>query len=386
MKQPSWFRDGFSNVRFSNIRYVLLLFISSRVALTIVGLFSMALLDRGYGKQFTWSRYPWLDIWGVWDTFWYMDIAQNGYSTIGPIASTPNQTNFPFFPLYPGLMHLLGKITNGEYYLAGIVISNVALVVAGYLLYKLVAMDSGHSTALRSVKYLFLYPVAFIFSGVFTESLYLCLTLLCFYLAKQQKWWLAGLAGALLSATRTLGILIVLPLAFEYGRHIDFKIKNLRLNSLFVLLIPSGLAGFCLYSYQATGDFFYFKSNQSAWGREILNPVASLWIAIRQGVTQQDAKTLTEIAFTLVTLLLLTVFFRKINFSYWLYGLYSILIPLSAGILSIPRYTLPIFPLFIALAHLSRKDKAVDDTLTIFCGCLQGCLMVFWCTGQSLIV
>ncbi|MEL6249804.1 MAG: hypothetical protein AAFR15_17560, partial [Cyanobacteria bacterium J06627_15] len=146
------------------------------------------------------------------------------------------------------------------------------------------------------------------------------------------------------------------------------------------------LAGFCLYSYQATGDFFYFKSNQSAWGREILNPVASLWIAIRQGVTQQDAKTLTEIAFTLVTLLLLTVFFRKINFSYWLYGLYSILIPLSAGILSIPRYTLPIFPLFIALAHLSRKDKAVDDTLTIFCGCLQGCLMVFWCTGQSLIV
>ncbi|MEA5467122.1 hypothetical protein [Leptothoe sp. PORK10 BA2] len=161
------------------------------------------------------------------------------------------------------------------------------------------------------------------------------------------------------------------------------------MNSLFLLLIPSGLAGFCLYSYQATGDFFYFKSNQSAWGREILNPIKSFWIALRQGIAQQDAKTLTEIAFTLSTLLLLMVFlvfFRKINFSYWLYGMYSILIPLSAGVLSIPRQTLPIFPLFIVLAHLSRKDSAIDDGLTIFCGCLQGGLMVFWCTGNSLIV
>ncbi|MEA5466138.1 hypothetical protein [Leptothoe sp. PORK10 BA2] len=226
MKQPRWFRHGFSG-----LRYVLLLFIGSRVALTIIGLFSTDLLDRGYGKQFSWSQYAWLDIWGVWDSFWYMDIAQNGYSIVGAIARTPDQTNFPFFPLYPGLMHLLGRITGGEYYLAGIVISNVALVVAGYLLYKLVEIDSGHTTALRSVKYLFLYPVAFIFSGVFTESLYLCLTLLCFYLARRQKWWLAGIAGAFLSATRILGVLIVLPLAFEYCRNIDFKVRNLGTGS-----------------------------------------------------------------------------------------------------------------------------------------------------------
>lgn len=367
------------------IRYICLLFLSTRIVLTLIGVISHTFLERGYGKQFSWSKYLWLDLWGVWDSFWYMDIAQNGYSVIGPIAGNPTQTNLAFFPLYPMLMSLLGKVTGGEYFLAGIFISNVCLLLSCYILYKLVEMESDQKTALRSLKYFFLYPVAFILSGVFTESLYLFLTLLCFYMAKSQNYLLAGIAGAFLSATRTLGVLILLPLLFEYLRSVEFKPSKIRLDSLLLMLVPVGLIGYCLYNYHVTGDFFYFKTNQTAWGREIMNPIVALGTAIQQGITEADPKILLEVCFCIAALLLLNVFYRKIGFSYWLFGMYSIVIPLATGIDSIARFTLPIFPLFIVLAKLSQ-DKSWDDALTLFLGFLQGCLMVYWCTGRTLVV
>ena len=367
------------------IRYICLLFLSTRIVLTLIGVISYTFLERGYGKQFSWSKYLWLDLWGVWDSFWYMDIAQNGYSVLGPIAGNPTQTNFAFFPMYPMLMSLLGKVTGGKYFLAGIFISNVCLLLSCYILYKLVEMESDQKTALRSLKYLFLYPVAFILSGVFTESLYLFLTLLCFYMAKSQNYLLAGIAGAFLSATRTLGVLILLPLLFEYLRSVEFKPSKIRLDSLLLMLVPVGLIGYCLYNYHITGDFFYFKTNQIAWGREIMNPIVVLGTAMQQEITKADPKILLEVCFCIVALLLLNVFYRKIGFSYWLFGMYSIVIPLTTGIGSMARFTLPIFPLFIVLAKLSQ-DKSWDDALTLFLGFLQGCLMVYWSTGQTLVV
>ncbi len=352
----------------------------------LVGLMAYSLTDRGFGKQFSWSKYTGLDLWGVWDSYWYMDIAQNGYSTVGSIASNPDQTNFPFFPLYPMLMQLIGKLTGGEYFLAGLFISNACLLISAFVLYKLVEKDANPKTARRTIKYLFLFPISFIFSGVFTESLYLCLSLLCFYFAKRRNWWLVGVCGALLSATRTLGVLIALPMLFEYLRSIDFRLNQVRFNSLFLLLVPLGLLGFCWYSYQTTGDFFYFKTNQAAWQRELANPIAVLWQAGRSGIETSDPKMLLEIGFSILALVLLNAGYRKIGFAYWLMGMYSLVIPLSAGVDSMARFTLPIFPIFIVLAQQSQRSDSWDDSMTFLFGSLQGALMVYWCTGQALIV
>ena len=367
------------------LKYILSLFISTRIVLTLIGLAAYALLPTGYGKQTSWSQYTWLDMWGVWDSQWYMDIAQNGYSTATKLPDFPDQTNFPFFPLYPLLMRLLGNLFGGHYFWAGLIISNACLLLSCYVLYKLVEMQWGTKLALRSVKYLFLFPVSFIFSGVFTEALYLLLSLLCFYLAKRRQWWLAGLCGALLSATRTLGVLVALPLLFEYLQSIEFKPRSVRLNSLFLLLVPLGLAAFCLYNYQVTGDWFFFKTNQSAWDREITNPLTALWQALTQGISEPSFKLLLECAFFIAAFALLSVFFKRIGFSYWLLGMYSILIPLSAGVASMPRFTLTVFPLFIVLAMLSA-NLGWNRWLTFGLGSLQGALMVLWCTGYGLVI
>jgi hypothetical protein len=281
-----------------------------------------------------------------------------------------------------------------------LIISNGCLLLSSYLLYRLVEQDFNRKLARRSLKYLYLFPVSFILSGVFTESLYLCLTLLCCYLAKQQRWWPAGTAGLLLSATRPLGVLIALPLAVEYWyRHArkakstgefdefrDFtRVGRIRSDALFLLLVPLGLLAFAAYNYHVTGDFFFFKTNQAAWDREISNPLRVLIEALRQGMAEAHVRSLLEIGFGLAALLLLNLFGRTIGFSYWLLGMYSVLIPLATGVNSLPRFTLPIFPLFIVLAKISQDDSW-DDALSLSLGLSQGVLMVFWCTGHSLVI
>lgn len=367
------------------LRYIFSLFIATRAALVLIGLVSHALLPKGYGKQIVWSSQPWLDIWGVWDSRWYMDIAQNGYSTATKLVDFPDQTNLPFFPLYPMMMRFVGYFTGGDPFIAGILISNGCLLVACYLLYKLAELEWGSAIARRSVKYIFLFPVSFILSGVFTESLYLCLSLLCFYLAKKRQWWLAGLCGGLLSATRTLGVLIAVPLLLEYFSSLNFRPRKIRFNILFLVLVPLGLLAFSYHNYQITGDYLFFKTNQAAWDRELMNPMTGFVQALSQGIGEPSFKKLLECAFFVGAFGLLSVFYKTIGISYWLLGMYSIWIPLSAGVASMPRFTLPIFPLFFILAILSRKGQW-NLWLTVGFGALQGALMVLWCTGQGLVI
>lgn len=59
------------NPKIPEIKYIFLLFISTRFILTIIGIFSRTLLERQYGKQYIWSKYLWLDIWGVWEMIIY---------------------------------------------------------------------------------------------------------------------------------------------------------------------------------------------------------------------------------------------------------------------------------------------------------------------------
>ena len=58
--------------------------------------------------------------------------------------------------------------------------------------------------------------MSFFFSAVYTESLFLALSAGCFYLARRERWVWAGVLGGLAAATRSIGVLLVVPLAVLY--------------------------------------------------------------------------------------------------------------------------------------------------------------------------
>jgi hypothetical protein len=364
-------------------KYILGLFFATRIILTIIGCFSHIILDprlppRKYDLVF--SKYLWLDIWGVWDTGWYVDIATNGYTLSSQFAGLEHQSNYAFFPLYPMLMRFLGTII-GDYYVAGLILSNIFLLIACTFLYKLVRLDAENETALRSVKYLFLFPNAFIFSGVFTEPLFLALVLICFYYAKKGNWPAVGLNGFLVSLTRPNGFWMILPLSYEYLKSKNFRVKNIRIDLLFLALLPLGFLAYGFYIYYLTGKPLALLEIQSAWGVKFTNPLRVLW----QGLLSQKYDDVFATYFTIFFLWFLILSFKKLNFSHWLYGMYMILVPLTAGLEAIPRYILPVFPLYIAFAKFGESSK-LDQIFTICLALLQGFLMVFWTMAFNLIV
>jgi hypothetical protein len=365
----------------SGLTEIILLFLVSRGVLTIVGVLSITLMRRRTGRRLEWDHpsYRWLDIWGQWDTGWYLDIAKNWYCFE---AHYQNHSNYAFFPFYPTLIKLFGTVIGNHFY-AGLIISNTALVGAAILLYKLVELDHDPEIAISSVKYMFIWPTSFILSSVLSEPLYLMLIVGCFYLARKGKWLKAGITGFLLSLTRIPGVFVSIPLLYEYMKEKNFRLKNVRFDILALALVPSGLLIFCLYNYYLTGDFLAFVHIQSAWRRHFDNPLKTLFFGMVGGTVSISG--VVAAWFTGFTLASLAIFYRRVPLSYLLFCSFSLFIPLSTGLMSMPRYTVVLFPVFILYAQLG-KDKKVDTAFTIIFSVLQGCFMIFWSIGSALII
>lgn len=372
--------------RIPEIKYILLMFFSTRIVLNIIGLLSRNLIQQQYSYQSN-SIPPlsWLDVWGAWDTGWYLDISQNGYSTI---QNQVHQTNIAFFPLYPALMRLIGSIV-GNHYIAGLIVSNFCLIVACVYLYKLVKLDFDETNAIKSVKYLLIFPTSFILSGVLSESLYLALTLMCFYYARKGEWYLVGIIGFFLSLTRSIGILVILPLLYEVlmpllkENKVTISLKNSRemiIPVFYLSLIPLGTIFFMIYNYYLTGDFLAFMHAQVMWQRHLANPLEVLIDGFFGNIF-----TAFEAAFAAISIFIFIMFYRKMRFSYWLFGMCSIFVPLSTGIMSMPRYILVIFPLYILLAD-TTKNHVSEDIVTLIFAIFQGFLMIFWTSGCRLVM
>ncbi len=371
------------------------MFFSTRIILSMIGILSRKVLASKsfYGlhrlvHQHAWTNHAWLDIWGVWDTRWYMKIAQYGYTPSSPIQVISHQSSIAFFPLYPLIMRFLGLIIE-NYYIAGLIVSNFCLIVSCIYLYQLVKLDYDEDTSTKAIKYLFLFPVSFILSGVFTESLYLALTLMCFYYARIGKWYLVGITGFFLSLTRSTGVLVVLPLLYEGLMPLlrEYKalksLKNTRYQILplfYLFLIPLGTILVMIFNYHITGDSMAFAHAQVMWHRHFGNPLGILIDSYRRNIYSAF-----EAASTTIAIFIFILFYKKIRFSYWLFCMYSILVPLSTGILSMPRFILVIFPIYILFADIT-KNRVSEDLVMLSFALLQGFLMVFWTNSFKLVI
>jgi hypothetical protein len=357
------------------IWYTLLLFVTYRIVLTAIGVYA----HEAFRNRIFHTFIDYFKIWAVWDSTWYMNIAKDGYSAMPNMVGMPSYT---FFPLYPMLMRLPAMLI-GDYYWSGIIVSNAALLVACLYMYRLVRLESDGPTALRSIKYLFLFPTAFILSGVFTESLFLALSLMAFYYAKKRNWLFAGALGFFTALTRPYGVIIVVPLAFEYLRSAGFRLDKVRADALCLLLAPAGFSLFAAYNYTLTGDPLAFMHAQGAWGSQFYIPVQQLFGRLLDA----RPEVLFNACFSLIALALLVISYKKVDLSYLIYGAFLILIPLcsSASAWSMSRYIVIAFPLFIIFAKLG-KDRRFDVTATVILALAQGILMAVWTTSFFYVI
>ncbi|MBD3363272.1 hypothetical protein GF362_06135 [Candidatus Dojkabacteria bacterium] len=349
-------------------------FISTRLVLTLVGVIGRIVIKSPDALRY--SRFIFFDIWGCKDSGWYVNIALQGYSMQKNFLG---QTNLAFFPLYPYLMKFVGFLIGNRPFIAGIIISNIFLLVSLIYLYKLIKLDYEKQIAMKTARYLLLLPVAFIFSGVFTESIFLALTVMSLYYAKKDKWLISGICGFFSSLTKVTGFLLLVPILIILLKKIKYNFSKLEFKHLYTLLIPAGFGLYYIFLYINSGNFFEYFAIQEAWGRDILNPLS----IILSGVISSSFTYNFLAGYTIISMILLLSFIKKIKLEYFVYSIYTLFIPLFSSLESIPRYTLVIFPFAFIFALIGRSRNN-DMILSISLALIQGGLMLVWAGGIPL--
>jgi hypothetical protein len=258
-----------------------------------------------------------------------------------------------FFPLYPALIRIFSFFTFGNFVLAGWMVSMVSFLVAVHLFRKY--MREFHPDIDRDLATAFLlaFPTAFFFNTIYTESLFLALSLFAFTRAKQGDFFQAGFFGFLASLTRVTGILLLLPMIWEYFRQHGFSTGTLFSRKIVPLLfIPLGIFAFFLFHSFAFGDFLLFFKVEAAWGRNFSLNTDHFSLSTNPAITN-FAIDLAHIFIALVTLFWSI---RKRFFDYALLIVATLSIALGSGtFMSINRYVLTLFPIFIAAASVKNK-------------------------------
>ena len=137
---------------------------------------------------------------------WYVEIARDGYR-----YEPGSPSNAAFFPLYLLLIraiHAVLFLPPNDYWwlVTAIALSNIALLIGLTYFRALLAMDFDKEVASRAITYLLIFPTTFFFSGVYSESLFLALTVGAFYCARNNRWLLACIFAALGTLTRSQGM------------------------------------------------------------------------------------------------------------------------------------------------------------------------------------
>jgi hypothetical protein len=303
--------------------------------------------------------------WDRWDSAHFTYIASNGYTTAWRTA---------FFPSFPLLEHLLAFLTSNPF-VAGLIISNVAGLLMLAVFYRLVLEDFDRAQAWNSVLYLAVFPTAFFFAAAYNESLFLLFTLLSFYYMRRSSWWLAGLFGLLASFTRSAGICLLLPFCYEYLRQHHFSLQKLRLDALACAGAPAGIGIFALYCYYRFHDPLAFSHAQVVWSRSMHGPwhglIDAAVIILHRAVLSFDSiHNVIDLSACLFILALVALAFTgpwKFPRAYRVYSIYAVIIylfslifPISSGVPlgAFSRYMLEVFPAFIVLAAIGKKQQA----------------------------
>ncbi len=352
--------------------YVLAVFGLSRLFFLGVGAIAAAYLPQAEPAGNPLEPPGFLSYWAHWDGAWYSEIATEDYGERAP-ASTA------FFPLYPMLLRL-GAAIGGGPALWGVLISLLCTLFALFFLYRIAEKLYDARAARTATLALAFFPTAFFLNAVYTEALFLALTAGCVWAASVRRdLLLAGAFGALAAATRNVGVLLLIPLLFEWLT----QRRGLGARGLLgISLVPLGLAGYALFLWRRFGEPLLFaRQQQDYWERELTNPLTTLgdaWRAAGEGMEYVldpstlflstsatpalDASNAFNLAFLAVFLVVMVAGFVVLPPGLSLYTFVIVLLPVLTPaprfpLMSMPRFVLGAFPVFLVLGYLLSRSR-----------------------------
>jgi len=319
-----------------------------------------------------------------WDAVWYLRIARSGYG--GSDASTA------FFPLYPLLVRVGGELGGGSpaaLLLSAYLIALAAFLAALVLLWRLVSLELGRPLARPTLLLLAVFPAALYFGAPYSESLFLLASVGAFYAARTGRFALAGGAAFAAAATRSAGVLLLVPLALLWWQQPERRPGQLA----WLALGPLAVVLYAAYLGLAEGNALGFLHVQDAWYRDFAGPLGGVWdgiVAGFDGARQLLSGSRQPVYFkqaggdpfrvaTVNLMLLVTLAFalvsavgvwRRLPRAYGAWVAVALLLPLSFPVgpqplMSLPRFLAVLFPIFMWLAIVCEERRLTERAIAI---------------------
>jgi hypothetical protein len=279
----------------------------------------------------------------LYDGGWYLAIARHGY---GPTPISGLQSNWPFFPLLPGLMRVLHAV--GLDYGVGVVLLNsLVFLVALAGVRRLVAGRLGAGPAGTAVWTLALFPASAVFSMIYPSSIFLAASVWAFVFVEERQ----DVAAAFVVVAATL----VRPNGFVVALALVFACRSAR--RIVVVCGPAFLAFlmWMAYNRHATGDALAFWHGKNGWEEVNLVEFFTGWH--RQAIPH------VPLAIAAVAMLW---FARKRLASSWIvFAVLYLAPPVLFGTVGLGRYVNECFPPFAATGTLLDARSRTVRTVVL---------------------
>ncbi|MBO0728280.1 MAG: hypothetical protein J2P57_03410 [Acidimicrobiaceae bacterium] len=344
--------------------------------------------------------------WQRWDVNWYLIISRLGY---------PTRQSANFFPLFPALMGgiswLLGD-GGGPVFpqpdklrvLVGMGISNVALLVGLYAVARLAQLDAepeDERAGVRAAWILLAYPFAVAWMAPYSEGLFLAFTALALLFARRGRWYWVGLVGLLAGLTRPTAVILILPIAWEYGRQHGWWqrlprpsgefARQLAKGAVAIGSVPAGIGLYFAYLYIRFGDILLPLHTQlQYWHHVAMPPWSTLQLAVRNLRTIPDSGLLsTDLTLLAGVTLVVVAGIRRLPVAYLLYMAGLLYLVTAAPVTVIPdvltgvtRYMDAAIPVFLVLSWWAARRPLLEMALVSGGMILQGAMTIAFFQGS----
>lgn len=330
-----------------------------------------------------------LHVWQQWDGNWYVVIARFGY------PATPEGP--AFFPLYPLLIKALGTILGGSHYLlAALIISNACALalfigfglLAAHELWPSASEGARIRRAVWALLALLAYPLSFYLAAPYSEALFLALAVFAFLFARRAMWPWAIACAFLAGLTRPTGVILALPLLWEYGRRHGWwqpvrwrdtgwrgvwralpRTRELAAGALAAAAAPLGITCYMVYLQVQYGDPLRFAHAEAYWSHTnapIWHTLALMAASVLHPPTQTIFRFLIVLDFGALFFVagMIARAAKRLPVAYTLYVVGLLLVVFSTPVPSRPevmpsaaRYMLEAFPIFFVLGRWGERRK-----------------------------
>jgi hypothetical protein len=308
-------------------------------------------------------------VWVRWDAQHYLYLATHGYGATGDARNL-----IAFFPLYPALISAIAT-TGLPARTAALLISNVSGVVAAILLYEVARQDLRENAAFRAAAFFLVFPTAYFLLVGYTEALFCALAFGAVLAARRQRWLFAGLLGGLAAAARLTGLALLPFLVIELyqARH---TLRAAWQAILAPVVIVLGFLTYLATNLLVLGDAFAFITVQRQhWSHSLAAPWVGFSDAIRgiswrvpwEKLTVGGGEAVGGIA-AYATTVLSWLRLRPSDAAYA--TVLTVMVTFLPFWLSIPRYLLSMYPLFLLVGRISNRWVYLPMVAASFVGLL----------------